>query len=398
MNNNKNIGDNRLLHRIATSIMLRRTLAMLFTGGVCTFITWLILFSSQDGPQIAKNESGSSVRPVTVIHVRPDEYQTNIEAYGEVSPEWKVAIKSKVQGEILEVANGFRKGNTVQKGDLLLAVEQMDYRVQLSEAMLGLKEAKTKLLIEEKEGHDALKSWKRSGLDTKKIPSSPLLLRKPYLEMAKANVAAAKERVNQAKLFMEYTRLETPFDALVVERHVSPGTTLFAGDEVGILYGMKTFVIALHIGKEEWGKLSEDWEGTEVQISDEGPSEIWIGKLMREGRLFESDSRLRTLFVEVDEPLLQSPPLLPGNFVKVDIPGRTVSELLRVPDSARTQKGLVWYVDGDNLLQSVQANPIFREKGYLYFNYQKDDVVSIAVNPNNSFVNGLKVTPVVKEN
>lgn len=395
MNSNNNRG---VFLRIATNIILRRLLAMGITALICIVLIWLILFSPQEGSQIAKKETADVIRPVTVILVESDTYQTNIEAYGEVVPEWEVSIKSKVQGEILEISDRFRKGNTLKKDDLLFAVEQIDYQVQLSEAKLGLQEAKTKLLVEEKEGHDALQSWKRSGLDTTKKPSSPLLLRKPYLEMAKANVTAAIERVSQAELVLEYTMVKAPFDALVVERYVSPGTTIFPGDEVGTLYGMKTFVIELHLGKGEWEKLSDNWQGMEVEVIEQSSGDKWTGRLMREGRLFESESRLRTLYVEVNEPLLQSPPLLPGNFVKVDIPGRIIPGLLRVPDSARTQKGLVWYVDSDNLLQSVEASPVFREKGYLYFKRQVEEVVSIVVNPNNSFVNGLKVTPIVKEN
>lgn len=396
MNDKKTIQNNGIIRKLTSSILFRRSLAFLVTIGVCTFLIWVILFSEQKSLKVKEKKTGNSVRPVTVIRVKPETHQTNIQAFGEVVPEWKVAVKSKVDGKILTFSEAFRKGNTVKKGDTLLTVDQTDYRVQLADAMLGLKEAKTKLLVEQKEGKDALEAWKRSGI--KNMPTSELVLRKPYLEMAEANLAAARQRVKQAELLMKYTKIRAPFDALIVQRHVSRGGRLFAGDEVGVLYGMNTFVVALHIGKKEWAKLSSDWKGMAVTLIDEGLQHQWTGRLMREGRLFEADSRLRTLFVEIDNPLEQSPPLLPGNFVKAKIPGRSISGLLRVPDSARTRQGMVWYVDSGNVLKSVKAEPVFRDTGHFYFKIAGAGFMDIVVNPNNSFMNGLQVTPVVKEN
>lgn len=396
MKDNTILLKNEAVKGIMSSITLRRVLVLLVTTGLCGLVIWETLFSGEKVSNIKQERVESGLRPVSVIHVEKQSYQTAIEAFGEVTPEWKVTLKSKVKGEILQVSDAFRKGNTVRKGDLLIGVEQADYKVQLSEALQGVKEASTKLLVEQKEGLDAGAAWKRSGLQG--VPDSPLLLRKPYLEIAEARLVAAKERVRQAQLLMDYTHIKAPFDGLVVDRKISLGGTLFVGDEIGTLYGMDTFVVALHISDKEWGKLSDNWREEEVQLIAEGAGDRWSGTLVREGKIFEHESRLRTLYIEIDEPLQQSPPLLPGTFVKAEIPGRVISQLLRVPDSARTQKGLVWYVDKDNRLQSVEAIPVFREKGYLYFEYQGEDAVAVVINPNNSFVNGLRVTPLVKEN
>lgn len=377
-------------------VVFRRIVALVVTAGLCALALWLVLFSGEQTSQIDQKVADTALRPVSVLYVTPKSYRANIETFGEVTPEWQVTVKSKVKGEILQVSDAFRKGNTVQKGDLLVGVEQADYRVQLSEALQGVQEASTKLLVEKKEGLDAEAAWKRSGIPG--TPESPLLLRKPYLEVAKARLVAAQERVQQAKLLMEYTNITAPFDGLVVQRKVSLGGTLFAGDEVGVLYGMDTFVVALHISDREWEKLSENWKGMGVQLISEGTGDRWTGLMVREGRLFERESRLRTLFIEIDAPLQQSPPLLPGTFVKAEVPGRVISGLLRVPDSARTAKGVVWYVDKENRLHGVEATPLFREKGHLYFKYQGEEAVAVVINPNNSFVNGLHVTPLVKEN
>lgn len=379
----------------ARPFVVRRLIAFLVTAGSCGTLIWLVLFSDGNTEALPTKADEAALRPVSVIVVEPASYQTSIEAYGEVTPEWNVRIKSKVQGEVLQVSKAFKKGNSIKKGQVLLSVEPTEYQVQLREMQLALEDAKTKLLVEEKEGKDAEASWRRSGL--KDLPTSPLLLREPYLNTARANLALAREQVERAEQQLGYTSIKAPFDGIVVQRNVSPGGTLFSGDEVGTLYGIDTFVITLNINEHEWQKLPERWQETTVKLYGETPSHSWSGTLVREGNVFDSDSRLRSLFVEVNHPLQLSPPLLPGAFVRAEVPGRSIPGLLRVPDSARTQKGQVWYVDKENRLQSVQVNPVFREKGYLYYRYPGAGSTKIVINPNNSFVNGLQVTPVIRE-
>lgn len=361
---------------------------------VCGLTSYFFLFSSNNEATELKSDK-QQVRPVSIIQAEPGEFRTTITAYGEALPVWQVHLRSQVQGKIIDVFETFRVGNKVPKGTPLLQIDQTDYKVRLTQAELSYKRALTELLVEQREGHDASQAWKRSGL--KGSPTSPLVLRTPYLAMAEANMKAAEELLKQAEKQISDTIITAPFDALIIKRNVSPGATLLDGEEVGSLYGIDTFVIGLHLDMEAWRKLPTDWKNITVTLFDEKEQHHWTGRLVREGKSFERDSRLRTLFVEVENPLEQEPPLLPGTFLKAQIPGRKMSNLLKVPESARTPKGLVWYVDADNRLRSVQAIPEFRENEQLFFKYNKKKAIKIATNPNSSFVNGLAVTPVVKE-
>ncbi len=376
-------------------IQNRKFLIFAIASLVCT-VAIAIFFLSNNNEPLEVKENKQQIRPVSIIEVTPGDFHSTITAYGESLPIWQVQLRSRVQGEVLEVFETFRVGNKIAKGTPLLQIDQTDYKVNLAQAQLGYKRAMTELLVEEREGINASDAWKRAGL--KGSPASPLVLRQPYLDMTKAQMGAAEELIKQAKKQIADTTVTAPFDALIIHRHVSPGATLMEGEEIGNLYGIDTFVIGLHLGLEDWKKLPINWKGATVTLLDKTEQHQWTGTLVREGKKFERNSRLRTLFVEVENPLEQDPPLLPGTFLKARIPGRTISGLLKVPDSARTPQGLVWYIDNNNQLRSVQATPEFREAGELFFKYNKKKSVKIAINPNSSFVNGLAVTPVIKEN
>lgn len=340
-------------------------------------------------------EERSTVRPVTVKVVQPGTYQASIVGYGEVNSEWKVDLRSKVQGEVVELSERFRIGNKVEKGEVLLLLDPIESEVLLAEAEFSLNKARVDFLIEENERAEALESWRRSGFG--KPPASPLVLREPYLEMAKTNLKVAETALIQAQKQLSYTKVRVPFDALIVSRSVSLGGELFAGDEVCTLIGTQKSVIAIHVDKHQWVHFPEHWEGGNVDIRDIELDQAWIGKLVREGQFFDPETRLRTLFVEVEEPLSYADPLLPGNFVEVRFRGKPVDGLLRIPESARNQKGFIWLVEEGHLLNSYAVVPEFQRDGYLFVKNPVQGEAVVVIYPNNSFVNGLKVTPSEKE-
>ena len=331
------------------------------------------------------------IRPVTVHALKPETYSARIVGYGEVNPEWKVDVRSKAQGEIIHISDTFRIGNKVEKGEILLRLDPTESEVSLAEAEFNLNQAKVDLLIEEKESKEALDSWQRSGLG--QAPTSPLVLREPYLAMAKANLKVAEAALLQAQKQLNYTTIRAPFDALIVSRNVSLGGELFEGDEVCSLIGIQKSVIEIHIDKHQWEHFPNQWEGSEVDVVDQELKQLWKGILVREGQHFDPETRLRKLFVEVENPLDFEHPLFPGNFVEARFRGRPVDGLLKIPSSARNQKGFIWLVEEGNLLRSYAVVPEFQYDGFLFVKNPVEDEAIVVVNPNNSFVNGLQVTP-----
>lgn len=332
-----------------------------------------------------------SARPVTVQTVLPQSYRAAIVGYGEVKPEWQVDLQAKAQGKVVGVSDLFRVGGLVPSGEVLLSIDRTESEALLGESELSLREAQLELLVEEREGREAQAAWKRAGLgDT---PASPLVLRQPYLEKAKAKVRAAEAAVEKARLLVQDTEIKAPFEAIVVSRSVSLGSELLSGNSVCTLVGAGKAIIAIHVDKRQWSQLPEHWQGMEARIVDPELHCEWKGTLVREGQQFDPNTRLRALFIEVQNPLKARTPMLPGNFVEVHLEGKSIDRLLRLPVSARDQKGRIWTVGKDSLLESYNVRPVFQRNGYIYVESPVEGGASVVINPNSSFVNGLKVTP-----
>jgi RND family efflux transporter MFP subunit len=370
--------------------------AALFCG-VLMFSTLIIigLLSSSKPDRVGETKTEQKIRPVTVVGTAPASYTSEIVDYGEVVPEWEVSIQSQVQGNITALSDCFRVGERVKSGETLLQINPTQYNVLVAQAELALKQSEVDLLVEEKESQEAQSAWERSNLG--EHPTSPLVLRKPYLEMARSNVSAAEAALIQARQQRDFTTIKAPFDAMIVSRNVSFGSEVFEGDPICTLVSTDKFVVSIQIDKKQFIHLPENWKGMAVSLIDTETGNLWDGKLARQAEHYDRDSRLRRLFVEIDSPFDREIPLLPWNFVEVRLKGNEVDGLLKVPESARDQKGRIWFVDKQNRLRSFERAPEFRKKGHLFVKSPKEEEMKIVVNPNDSFANGLHVTPSEKK-
>ncbi|WP_035241749.1 efflux RND transporter periplasmic adaptor subunit [Desulfobacter vibrioformis] len=320
--------------------------------------------------------------PVTITLIKPSSYPARITALGEAQPLWQSSVKARVGGAVLYISNQLQPGNLIKKGELIVKIDKTSFEAKVSETESQAAQCRLNLLKEEREAQEAQRNWKRSGI--KEAPSSSLVLRKPQLEASRAALKAAQDAVANAKQERSYTRISAPFDGIVLERQVNPGETLFSGDKICTLWGVQTMEVSVYVAAAQQELLGKEMEQMTVRLVSPQTGASWQARVVRDAQRLDSRSRLHTLFLQVKQPLDQTPPLLPGTFVRAEMSGRDIPNLLCIPENALTQQGLIWFVDADNRLGSIQAQPVFYGEGVVYIqNPQNTDKgLAIAVSPN----------------
>lgn len=335
---------------------------------------------------------------VTVRSVNPGTYAAVITAFGEVVPHKQATIKTQVDGQVVFLSDQLETGNMVKKGELLARLEPSAFRMQVAEAENRLALAKINLLREEQEAKEARTNWQQSGLQGK--PSSPLVLREPQLAAARSEVDAAGSTLEHAQIMLKNTAIRAPFDAMIIRRNINLGEILFTADEIATVFGVESAEISIHIDPANWSLLPEPAGDAQVSLFDTGQAASWQADVIRKSNHLNSKSRLRTLVLQVTQPLSRHPQLLPGTFVRAEITGRQVPDLLRIPESALTSQGLVWFVDSNNQLHKFAAEPLFFGKDVVFIPLPetiKKTSLLVAVSPNASFVSGLVIQPVTEK-
>ncbi|MEZ7196485.1 efflux RND transporter periplasmic adaptor subunit [Pseudodesulfovibrio karagichevae] len=341
--------------------------------------------------------------PVSVEPVKAGTYTASVQAFGKAVPYWKTDIVSAVSGRLVELAPVFDAGRIVPKGDLLAKVEDVEYRSELAARERELADAKLAYVQEQHRVKQAEKDWKRMG--QARQPASPLVLRKPQLEAALAQVKAAEGAVAKARNDFQNTLIVAPYDAAVIERKVALGTYVTAGTVVGSVYGADRVEVRFPLTEQQCSLLNLDAMGEASRYGAKVPMtsvtnsrDKWVGTLMGLELQLSDTTRQRTAIVMVENPLDGSQPLLPGTFVRAEVPGAEVKETFAVPESSLTQAGDIWYTDNGNSLRRIKPEVRFRRNGKVFIQAPENlKAMNVVVRPLNSYLEGTSVSPILSE-
>jgi len=338
---------------------------------------------------------------VSVITVGTGRYRASVTAHAAASPHFDLTLASQVSGRVQSLAEDFEPGKRFKKGQILARLEDSDYRAEVAAAKQDLSDAQLNLLEENREAVQAKAEWEASGVSGK--PESELVLRKPQVAAAEAAVANARAALANARKDLARTRIAAPFDALVVERMISPGSYVQAGTDMARLYSTDRAEISVSLSAKDWARLpgaklleSGDWN---AEVQNIGNGQTWSSRVLRAKQHLEQETRQRDLILVVDHPLDLKPPLLPGTFIKATIFGRSMENLWKLPGSALSQEGEIWYVKDDHTLAAFSAAVCFSDEEAIYVSVPetlRENKQRVLVHPLTGYMRGMRVQPVAE--
>lgn len=360
----------------------------------------VIVDDLEDVAEVEQKQTTAYLPPVSIVSLKAQNNNGVIITMAEIKPRWKVTLTSQVNGEIERVFEQAFSGKQVQKGDSLIRIEDSRYLMDLHEAEQALAEATLNLLQAQNKSSQDQKNWQRSGLH--EIPSD-LALNIPQLNVAQKTWIAAESRVKAMKKLLSYTHITAPFSGFITSRNVSVGQTVLEGSELLTLINSDQQEMVVALSKAQWNLLSKDWNKQRVSIRNMDGVEIAQAMIKRGGDFIDPETRQYTVFLDVNHSADRDS--LTGEFVQVYLPTQTVSNSLRIPESALTRDGFVWFLDDENYLQQFFATVLFYQENQIVIKAPPNNALGkktpsnwrIVVMPLASFLAGQRVRPVITE-
>lgn len=357
----------------------------------------VVILLLEDTAQIAPAQASPYLPPISVVESQPQNNRGVIHGYAEIRPRWSATLKAQVSGEIVEVTHKALAGESVNKGELLIRIETSRYQANLHEAERALSEAELNLLQEKIKAGQARKNLESSGMN---ITPSDLALHKPQLKLAEKAVTAASSRLIAARKSLANTQIKAPFSGVIVTRHVSIGQSVTEGEALLYIVHDRQQDIEISLNKRQWAMLAENWQTQTAHVRHADGTEIARATIRGGGGFLDQETRQYKLFLEIDSESAQ--PVLPGDFVQVQLPGRIAPNSLLIPESALTRKGYIWYVDDQERLRRFLARVLFHLDDRIVVETPSRDAISdnypvawrIATTPLASFLAGDLVRPV----
>ena len=150
-----------------------------------------------------------------------------------------VGIACRVAGPIVQFP--VRDNQPVKKGDLLFEVDPSTYKAAADQCAAKLQQAQAAQIQAQQELQRQSALYQTKVTDLRDLQNA-----QDSLAAATANVAAAAADLELARLNLSYTKIFAPVDGYLTNVNTSPGTYVYAGQQLLALVDISSFWIAAY--------------------------------------------------------------------------------------------------------------------------------------------------------
>ena len=349
-----------------------------------------VLIANRPQNELAPAEERTLLVDVAEVHLQ--DLRIPIQAQGTVTPHHDTTMVSEVGGKIIDVSHAFNAGGFIAEGDVLLRIDDRDYQAKLLHAKAALETAESSLAQEKGRVEVARREWERAPKTTRSKEAGDLYLRKPQLEQAQAQLLSAQADLSKANDDLERTVIRAPYDCLIQEKlsdlgqYVTPGTPVvrvFPVDYAEVRLAIPQSRLAYLDLPGVTGFDKEEAPPVDLYTDISGVVTHWPAHLYRSEAALDERSRVLFVVARIDDPYAlqvgDQPPLRIGSFVKANILGREMSDLVILPRYVLRAGNKLWVVDEQMRLRNREVTTLRTQGDEIYVSggLQQGDLVSL---------------------
>ncbi|HKU86475.1 MAG TPA: efflux RND transporter periplasmic adaptor subunit [Casimicrobiaceae bacterium] len=181
-----------------------------------------IAFDYMPGTRAAAPKAPTAV-PVSVAEVVQKSVPVTLHAIGNVEPYTSVAVKARVDGQIVAVK--FKEGDEVRQGAVLFEIDRRPFEAQLAQAQANL--MKDQALLSHARDQD--RRYK-DLLERKFISADAYAQMKTNVATAEATVRADEAAIAGIRLMLDYCTIRTPITGYAGKIQIQEGNLVKAND------------------------------------------------------------------------------------------------------------------------------------------------------------------------
>lgn len=272
-------------------------------------------FAAEGGAKEKRNPAGPAPVPVSIAVAAQRNMPVAIRAIGNVDAFSTVAIKARVDGQIVEV--NFRQGQAVRKGEVLFRLDARPFEAALRQAEANL--------ARDRASRNQARSQEQRYLD---LLEKHFVSKEAYAqfhtaaETAEAVLRAAQAAVETARINLEYCTIRSPIDGYVGRIMLQLGNLVKANDAnpLVVINQVRPIYATFAVPEQRLSEIRRHMAAGPLAVTVAGPDRT--GGPLATGRLVFVDNavdvstgtiKLRAEFENRDLALW------PGQFVNVNL-------------------------------------------------------------------------------
>lgn len=337
----------------------------------------LLIIVSALAPKPEKKPILHKAPLVEVENLKKESVTFIIPSQGNILPRTETNIIAEVSGKVMSIADKFKVGGYFLKGETLLTLNDVDYKIALIQAQANLASAKANLVEQKARAEQAEAEWLLSGETLENAPV--LALRIPNLQKAEADLQAAQANLESAEIKLARTKITAPYDAMLQEKHVDIGQFVSMGTSIAKTFAIDYAEARLPIKQRDvlfldLPKINQEKAQTsqvDVQFNLDGKVTHWPAKITRYEGMVDSKSRVHYIIAQIDDPyaLLSNhsqQEIRMGTFIHADIQGKTVDDVIAIPRDALHGADTIYTLDKTNKLHIQKVSLLRTDANFVY--------------------------------
>ena len=277
-----------------------------------------------------------------------------VDLTGTINARSYVELVPEVSGRVVEVSRALRAGGSFRAEEILIGVDERDFRFALDQANAEVAGAESNLLLQQTEGGVASSNYALLHPGDS-VPA--LVAREPQIGQARAQLLSARARAAAAALDLSRTKISLPFAGRVTSSTAEVGQILSRGQSFGRVFALDALEVNIPIGQTELLNLTPA-EGRAAMVyvgSNTTETNVYPAIVERVAAVLDERTRFSKLYLR----LTGGPELSPGTFIDAKIVGPTVPSSYQLSEAVEQPGGHLWIVIDDKL---VQHSPDIRNR------------------------------------
>ena len=306
-------------------------------------------------PSLPKSTQGGAATVFTAT-VENGSVPINISATGQLMALNRMDLFSEVQGVMLPDNGKFKAGNRYTKGASLISINAEDYKANLVSQRSNLLNLITSSLADLRlDFPNSFEKWNdyaKSFDINKAVPELP----EPSSDQEKLfisgrNILSTYYAIKNAEIVLSKYNLSAPFNGVLTEALVTPGTVIRPGQKLGSFIDPTVFELEAPINAMMVDYLKVG-QSVELAATDKS-GRSWTGKVVRVNSLLDPSTQTMNAFIRVTGKGLEE-----GMFLEASVAAKEVDNAFELPREVLFDENQVYTTDGKELIKSA-IEPIY---------------------------------------
>ena len=262
---------------------------------------------SKNGSKMSSKEG--EIPPTTVkgIIVSAQNFSDDLNVSGSIEANEQVQIRSEISGLVRSV--NFKEGSNVNKGDLLIKIDDRELKAQLLQA-----DTKVKLATQiEARAH--------------KLLQSEAISHEEY-DNASADLKLLQAQTQLIKAQLSKTEIRAPFSGRIGLRNISVGSYITPSTEIVNLLSVNPVKINFSV-PEKYAQMVK--MGSKISFTTAGNSQVFTAEIYAKEPAIAVETRTLILKARASN---NNGLLLPGSFANINLPLKNIENAILVPTEA----------------------------------------------------------------